>query len=90
MPLIYEDLTFTTYKSGGTLQVTGNVDVSSGLEIELSALVFNARGVWTLITWSGSLTGSAANVTLVAGTGMTLNVPSRPFLDGNSFKVVLS
>jgi hypothetical protein len=88
MPLIYQDIGFTNYKVGGTLEVQGNVDVSSGLELELATTPFNARGLWTLMTWTGTLTGSAANVTLVNST--SFNCPAHPYQDGNSFKVVLT
>ena len=88
MPLIYQDLTSLTYRLGGTLEVAGNVNVSGGLELELTASKFTSRGVWTLMTWTGTLTGSAADVTLVNST--SFSCPSRPYQDGNSFKVVLS
>ena len=88
MPLIYQDLTAQNYKLGGTLEVQGNVDVTGGLELELSASVFTSRGVWTLMTWTGTLIGSAADVTLINSTAFSC--PSRPYQDGNSFKVVLS
>jgi hypothetical protein len=73
---------------GGTLEVVGDVDVSEGLELELTSSVFTSTGVWTLMTWTGTLTGSAANVTLINSTAFSC--AANPYQDGNSFKVVLS
>lgn len=88
MPLIYEDLTFSTYKLGGTLEIPGDANVSEGLELELRPTPFNAPGIWTLVTWTGTLIGSAADVTLINSTALTC--PAHPYQDGKSFKVVLS
>jgi hypothetical protein len=88
--LVYQDLTSYATQTAGTFVVTGNVDVSAGLTIELNPSVFTNPGVWTLMSWGGTLTGSEADVSLVAGTGLTLNVPARPYREGNTFKAVLS
>jgi hypothetical protein len=88
MPLLRIQRYGSSVNLGGTLEVVGNVDVSEGLELELSASVFTSTGVWTLMTWTGTLTGSASNVTLVNSTAFSC--PANPYQDGNSFKVVLS
>jgi hypothetical protein len=88
MPLLRIQRYGSSVNLGGTLEVVGNVDVSEGLELELSASVFTSTGVWTLMTWTGTLTGSASNVTLVNSTAF--GCPANPYQDGNSFKVVLS
>jgi len=88
MPVVRVQRYGSSVNLGGTLEVVGNVDVSEGLELELSASVFTSTGVWTLMTWTGTLTGSASNVTLVNSTAFSC--PPNPYQDGNSFKVVLS
>lgn len=88
MPLIYQDLTSQNYKLGGTLEVDTDVNTTGGLELEMPTSIFNAAGVWTLMTWTGTLTGSAAQVDLIYSG--SLNCPAHPYQDGNSFKVVLS
>ena len=88
MPLLRIQRYGSSVRLGGTLEVVGNVDVSEGLELELSASVFTSTGVWTLLTWTGTLTGSASNVTLVNSTAFSCL--ANPYQDGNSFKVVLS
>ena len=88
MPLLRIQRYGSSVKLGGTLEVVGNVDVLEGLELELRSTPFNAPGVWTLMTWTGTLTGSASNVTLVNSTAFSC--PANPYQDGNSFKVVLS
>jgi len=88
MPLLRIQRYGSSVRLGGTLEVVGNVDVSEGLELELSASVFTATGVWTLLTWTGTLTGSAANVTLINSTAFSC--PANPYQDGNAFKVALS
>lgn len=88
MPVVRVQRYGSSVRLGGTLEVVGNVDVSEGLELELSASVFTSTGVWTLLTWTGTLTGSAANVTLINSTAFIC--PANPYQDGNSFKVVLS
>jgi len=40
------------------------------------------------LTWTGTLTGSAANVTLINSTAFSC--PANPYQDGNAFKVALS
>ena len=88
MPLLRIQRYGSSVRLGGTLEVVGNVDVSEGLELELSASVFTSRGVWTLLTWTGTLTGSAANVTLINSTAFSCS--ANPYQDGNAFKVALS
>lgn len=79
-------LSSITAKSGGTIQITGNVDVSGGLVVELNPSVFTSTGTWTLMTWTGSLTGTAANVSFVNNTSYgARNVVQV----GNSFKIDL-
>jgi hypothetical protein len=72
---------------GGTLEVTGNININSGLVIELNTSVFNAAGVWTLITWTGSLTGSATNITIANNTSFTAGAV---YQEGSAFKILLS
>lgn len=86
--LVYQSDSLQPARSGGTYAVTGNADVSSGLELELKSSVFNAPGIWTVMTWTGTLTGTVQNVALVNSTG--LSAPACPYLDGKSFKVCLS
>jgi len=74
-------------KIGGTFEVTGNINISSGLTIELNPSVFNSSGIWTLVTWTGTLTGTASNITIVNNTGRTAGTV---YVDGNAFKIVLS
>jgi hypothetical protein len=77
----------SSIKIGGTFEVTGNINISSGLTIELNPSVFNSSGIWTLVTWTGALTGTASNITIVNNTGRTAGAV---YLDGNSFKITLS
>ena len=77
----------SSIKIGGTFEVTGNINISSGLTIELNPSVFNSSGIWTLVTWTGTLTGTAANITIVNNTGRTAG---SVYLDGNAFKITLS
>lgn len=88
MPLLRIQRYGSSVRLGGTLEVVGDVDVSEGLELELRSTPFNAKGVWTLMTWTGTLTGSASNVTLINSTAFSC--PANPYQDGNSFKVALS
>jgi len=74
-------------KIGGTFEVTGNINISSGLTIELNSSVFNSAGIWTLVTWTGTLTGTVANITIVNNTSYTAGYI---YADGNAFKIVLS
>lgn len=74
-------------KIGGTFEVTGNINISGGLTIELNPSVFNSRGIWTLITWTGTLTGTTSNITLVNNTGF---IASAVYQEGNTFKISLS
>lgn len=74
-------------KIGGTFEVTGNININSGITIELNPSVFNDTGIWTLVTWTGTLTGTAANITIVNNTYYTA---SAVYLDGNAFKITLS
>ena len=74
---------------GGTFEVTGNINISSGLIIQLNASIFNAAGVWTLVTWTVTLTGTAANITIDSSglIGLTAGVV---YQEGNAFKILLS
>lgn len=74
-------------RTGGTYEVVGDLDVSAGLVIELRSSIFNQTGIWTLVTWTGSLTGSIGNVTIDNQTGLT---DSAPYVDGKSIKIQLS
>jgi hypothetical protein len=87
--LVYQSDGLQPARSGGTYAVTGNADVSSGLDIELKPTPFNKPGIWTVMTWTGTLTGTAQNVNIINST-TSLNAPLHPYQDGNSFKVVLS
>ena len=74
-------------RTGGTYEVVGDFDVSTGLIIELRSSIFNQVGIWTLVTWTGSLTGSIGNITIDNQTGLTA---SAPYVDGKSIKIQLS
>jgi hypothetical protein len=74
-------------KIGGTFEVTGNINISAGLTIELNPSVFNGAGLWTLITWTGTLTGTTSNITIVNNTSYTAG---PVYMEGNAFKIALS
>ena len=74
-------------KIGGTFEVTGNINISSGLTIELNPSVFNNSGIWTLVTWTGTLTGGVSNITIVNNTG---RAAGAVYADGNAFKIPLN
>jgi len=73
-------------QTGGTFVVTGPLDVTAGLVVEMRDPPFTAAGVWTIITF-GSLVGTVGNITIDNQTGFTAGTP---YLDGNAVKVVLS
>ena len=74
---------------GGTFESETDVDVSAGnFVIELRNPPFNAPGVWTLLTWTGTLTGTANDVTIENYSGFA--APLHPYLDGKAFKIVLT
>lgn len=74
-------------RTGGTYEVVGDLNVSAGLIIELRSNIFNQAGAWTLVTWTGNLTGTIGNVTIDNQTGLTV---SNLYIEGKSIKVVLS
>lgn len=54
--------------SSGTIAVSGTLDVSSGVTVEMRNPPFSSAGTWTLFTF-GTLVGSVSNITIVNLTG---------------------
>jgi hypothetical protein len=73
---------------GGTVQID-TLDLTNGLTVEMKSSVFNARGVWTIISFTDGInvdSGTVGSITIIAPTGFTAGTP---YLDGNTIKVVL-
>lgn len=86
MPVVNVHRYAPSVSLNGTIVVSGTLDISAGVEVELNNPPFNATGTWTLFTF-GTLVGSAGNITLVNNTAFT---PSNLRVDGNSILVDLA
>lgn len=73
-------------QTGGTFVVTGQLDVTAGLTVEMRNPPFTAAGTWTIITF-GSLVGTVGNIAIDNQTGFTAGAP---YIDGSSIKIALS
>jgi hypothetical protein len=78
----------TPTNTGGTIVAT-TLDLTNPLVFELRSSIFNAAGIWTLVTY-GSVTNPgllSTNFTIDNQTGFTAGTP---YLSGSSVKIQLS
>jgi hypothetical protein len=86
MPVVnVHRLVVTPTNTGGTIATT-TLDLTNPFVFELRSSIFNAAGIWTLVTYS-TLTGSFANFSVDNQTGF---VVGAPYQSGNSIKIQLS
>jgi hypothetical protein len=77
---------YATSNTSGTIAVTGTLDISSGVIVELRNPPFNQTGVWTLFTF-GSLVGSVSNITIDNQTTFT---SGAPYLSGDGLSILIT